>query len=193
MRHTCNHLFATKIYPMIQLGTMLIQKVALKIIIIIPLRPVHVTQRVIVGLPKRAPRLPRDLQPHFDSVHDVLPFLLFFPLLWRFHAGWSKFEYHKELTDPWLDKSEVQDRLWPLRTRRTSKARANRYQSLQAKVYAVAGSPAWASMCTATSQPPGRLARRRSSPSIAAPTSEVPFGAPAFPFMYLKWVHRHEC
>lgn len=60
IRHTCKHLFTAQIYPVIQLRTMLVQKVALKVVVIVPLRPIHVIQHAGVEVVKSSPRLFRD-------------------------------------------------------------------------------------------------------------------------------------
>lgn len=61
---TCNHLLAAEIDPTVKFRTILIQEVALEIVVVVPLRNVHVVERVIVGLGRDPSRLPRDLNFH---------------------------------------------------------------------------------------------------------------------------------
>lgn len=57
---------------MIQLLAMLIKKVALEVIIRIPLQSVHVIHRVVVLLRKSSPRLARDMHPLHTDVRLLI-------------------------------------------------------------------------------------------------------------------------
>ncbi len=172
---TSHHLFTSQIYPMVQVCTVLIQEIALEVIIPLCIS-IDSILSVIAGLWKCCARMAWHLH---QKVHYPGSFVTY--LESKIYFAESKTGCHR-----CRPKSVYECTCNTMNTLTISRERRSWYQSLWGRLYAVTGSPACASMCTPASQPPPPLRRWQISASTAALTWGVAFGAPAFPFMYLK-------
>jgi len=172
---TSHHLFTSQIYPMVQVCTVLIQEIALEVIIPLCIS-IDSILSVIAGLWKCCARMAWHLHQKVHYPGSCATYLEV-----QNYFAESKTGCHR-----CRPKSVYECICNTMNTLTISRERRSWYQSLWGRLYAVTGSPACASMCTPASQPPPPLRRWQISASTAALTWGVAFGAPAFPFMYLK-------
>jgi hypothetical protein len=172
---TSHHLFTSQIYPMVQVCTVLIQEIALEVIIPLCIS-IDSILSVIAGLWKCCTRMAWHLHQKVHYPGSCVTYL----------EVQNYFAESKTGCQRGRPKSVYECICNTMNTLTISRERRSWYQSLWGRLYAVTGSPACASMCTPASQPPPPLRRWQISASTAALTWGVAFGAPAFPFMYLK-------